>query len=215
MLDDLALEHPNLDADDAVCGTRNAVTEVDIGAERMQRHAAFAVPLGTSDFSATQTAGDVDTDADGAEAESRLNGALHCTAERDAALELLGNAFGDQRGVDLGLSDLKDVQVNFRARQLGEVRAQALDLLTLLTDQDAGTRRHDGDAALLVRALDDDLRDAGLALLFHDVRADGAVLVKQPAVFTASGEPAAVPGPVDTEAKANGINFLTHITWPP
>src|SRR5947208_3022665 len=64
VLDDLALEHPDLDADDAIGRTRHAVAEVDVGTQRMQRHAAFAIPLGTGDLGAAQTAGDVDPDAD-------------------------------------------------------------------------------------------------------------------------------------------------------
>ena len=197
VLDDLAFEDPDLDADDAVRRTRNAVAEVDVGSERVQRHAAFAVPFRARDFGAAQTARDVDPDADRAKAQRRLHGTLHGPAERDAALELLRNAFGDQRRIDLGLSDFEDVQVNFRRRQPREIGTQALDLFALLADQDAGACSLNRNAALLVRTLDYDLRNAGLALLLHDVSADGAVLVQQPAVLAASGEPTAVPRSVD------------------
>src|SRR5690606_7896252 len=97
VLHDLAFEDPDLDADDAVRRLRDAVAEIDVGAERVQRNAAFAIPLGAGDFRATQTAGDVDTDADGTETQRRLHGALHGAAERDAALELLGDRLGDER----------------------------------------------------------------------------------------------------------------------
>src|SRR5690606_11916630 len=52
--EDLALENPDLDADDAVgrLGFREAV--VDVGAQRVQRHAALAVPLGARDLGAVQ-----------------------------------------------------------------------------------------------------------------------------------------------------------------
>ena len=40
--------------------------------------------------------------------------------------------------------------------------------------------------------------------------ADLDVLVQQPAVFGAVGEPAAVPGAVDAEAQPDRIDFLTH-----
>src|SRR5690606_33601311 len=65
-------------------------------------------------------------------------------------------------------------------------------------------------AALLVRTLDHDLRDAGLLQLVHQVGADLQVLMEELAVFGVVGEPAALPGAVDTEAEANRINLLTH-----
>ena len=44
-IQDLALEYPHLDADHAVGGLGFGETVVDVGAQRMQRHATFAVPL--------------------------------------------------------------------------------------------------------------------------------------------------------------------------
>src|SRR5690606_4737260 len=43
-----------------------------------------------------------------------------------------------------------------------------------------------------------------------DVLADLQILEQQPAVIVAVGIPAAVPGPVDLEAKADRRGFLTH-----
>ena len=77
MLEHLALEDPGLHADDAVGGLGFGETEVDVGAQGVQRHAAFAVPLHASDFSAAQTTRNVDPDALGAEAHGRLDRALH------------------------------------------------------------------------------------------------------------------------------------------
>src|SRR5258708_2507360 len=42
----LALEHQHLNADRAVRGARLGESVLDVGAQRMQRHAAFAIPLG-------------------------------------------------------------------------------------------------------------------------------------------------------------------------
>ena len=39
---------------------------------------------------------------------------------------------------------------------------------------------------------------------------DRHVLVQQPAVLGAAGEPAAVPGAIDADAQADGIDFVTH-----
>ena len=105
--------------------------------------------------------------------------------------------------------------MHFRRRQPGEFPAQLLDVRALLADQHARARGVHRDAALLVRALDDDLGNAGLALLLQDVLADRHILMQQPAVFAAAGEPAAVPGAVDAEAQADRIDFVTHQAAPP
>src|SRR4029079_2524212 len=49
---DLALEHPDLDPDDAVRGARLREAVVDVGTQRVQRHATFAVPLAARDLDA-------------------------------------------------------------------------------------------------------------------------------------------------------------------
>src|ERR1700733_2248545 len=99
VLEDFALEDPDLDAAGAECGESGGDAVVDVGAQRMQRHAAFAIPFHPRDFGAAEAARAVDTNAFGAETHRRLHRALHGAAERDAALELLGDRFGDQRGV--------------------------------------------------------------------------------------------------------------------
>src|SRR4051794_12155036 len=109
VLHDLALEDPDLDTAGAVGGERRGDAVVDVGAQRMQRHAALAVPLHAGDLGAAEPAGAVDADALRAETHRRLHGALHGAAERNAPLELLGDRFGDKLGVELGLADLDDV----------------------------------------------------------------------------------------------------------
>src|SRR5207248_7444138 len=59
-----------------ICGRRFAGTVVDIGAQGVQRHAAFAIPLFTGDFDTVQTAGRHDLDAQGTQTDrksTRLN----------------------------------------------------------------------------------------------------------------------------------------------
>src|SRR5690606_25466757 len=146
----------------------------------------------------------------GAEAHGRLHGPLHRTAERDTPLELLGNRLRHQRGVDLGLAHLDDVEMRFSLGQLGQLAPQALDVGALLADDQTRTRGVNGHPALLVRTLDHDARNGSLLELLAQLFTDLQVLVQEPAIFGARGEPARIPGPVDAEAQADRIDFLAH-----
>src|SRR5439155_9293123 len=141
---DLALEDPDLGAAGAVGGESRRYAVVDVGAQRVQRDAALAVPLHARDLGSAETARAVDADAAGAEAHRRLHGTLHGAAEGDAALELLRDRFGNQLGIKLGLPDLDDVENNVRVGEIGDLAAQLLDVGALLADHHARPRRLDG-----------------------------------------------------------------------
>src|SRR5690348_3021395 len=190
MFHDLAFEDPDLHPAGAVRRLRGGDAVINVGAQRMQRHAAFAVPLHARDFRAAQTAGAVDADALGAQTHRRLHGALHRAAGGHTALELLSDVVGHELRVDLGLPDLHDVQVDFGIRVASEIGFQLLDVGALLADHHARTRRVDGDAALLVRALDHDARHAGLFQLVLQVIADLDVLLQELAVLLLARVPA-------------------------
>src|SRR5262249_23630281 len=151
-----------------------------------------------------------DADALRTEPHRRLHRALHGAAERDAALELLRDRFGNQRRIKLGLADFDDVDHDVGGRDVGDLLAQLVDVSALLADHHARTRRVDGDAALLVRALDHDARNGSLLQFLVQDLADLDVLVQQLAVLAFSGEPARVPGPVDAETQPDRIDLLTH-----
>src|SRR3981189_2285848 len=172
VLEDLALEDPDLDAAGAERGERGRHAVIDVGAQRVQRHPALAVPFHARDFSAAKAARAVDTNAFGAETHRRLHRPLHGAAESDAALELLRNRFGDQGGVEFGLADLDDVDDDVGIRDVGNALAQLVDVGALLADHHARTRRMDRHAALLVRALDHDLRHRGLLQRLGQILAD-------------------------------------------
>src|SRR6202171_146989 len=140
VLKDFTLEDPDLDAAGAERRERGGHAVIDIGAQRVQRHPAFAIPFHARDFGAAETARAVDANAFGAETHRRLHRALHGAAERDAALELLRDRFGDQRGVELRLADFDDVDDDVGGGDVGNPLAQLVDIGALLADHDAGTR---------------------------------------------------------------------------
>ena len=210
MLHDLALEDPHLDADDPVGGLGLDMGIIDVGAQRVQRHPALAIPLGAGDLGPAEPSADVDPDALRAHAHGVLDRTLHGAAKRHTALELLGDVLGHQLGVELGAADLDDVEMQLRIGQRRHFLAQLLDIGALLADDHARTRGVDGHPALLVRALDHHAADAGLGARLLDVGADLQILVQQIAVFLGIGVPAAVPGPVDADAQADRIDFMSH-----
>src|SRR5215467_8968367 len=210
VLHDLALEDPDLHAAGAIGGERGGDAVVDVGTQRMQRHAALAIPLHARDLRPAEPARAVDADAAGAEPHRRLHGALHGAAESYPALELLRDRFGDQLGIELGLPYLDDVDDDVGLRELGDLLAQLLDIGALLADHHARPRRLHGHAALLVRPLDHDLGDRRLLEILHQLLADLHVLVEQLSVLVFAGVPARIPGAVDAEPQADWIDFLTH-----
>src|SRR5690606_9053815 len=127
VLEDLALEHPDLDAAGAVSGVSLSRAVVDVRTQGVQRNAALAVPLHAGDFRTAQATRAVDTDALGAQTHSRLNGTLHGATECHTALELLRDRLSDQLGIDLRLTNLDDVEVRLGLRHLGELLAKLLD----------------------------------------------------------------------------------------
>src|SRR6267143_2177052 len=65
----LALEDPHLHADRPVRRVGGGQPEVDVGPQRVQRHAPVAIPLAARDLAAAQPAGARDADPIGAEAQ--------------------------------------------------------------------------------------------------------------------------------------------------
>src|SRR6266480_4935750 len=214
VLEDFALEDPDLDPAGAEGGERGGNAVIDVGAQRVQRHPGLAIPFHPRDFGAAETARAVDANAFGAETHRRLHRALHGAAERDAALELLGDRFGDQGGVEFGLADFDDVDDDVGSRDIGNPLAQLVDVGALLADHDAGTRRMDRHAALLVRTLDHDAGDGRLLEFLVQDLADFDILVQQLAVFVFAGEPAGIPRPVDAQTQPDWIDLLTHRILP-
>ncbi len=210
VLKDFALEDPDLDAAGAERRERGGDTVVHVRTQRVQRHAAFTVPFHARDFRAAQTARAVDTNALGAKTHRRLNGALHGTAERDAALKLLRDRLRDQGRIKLRLADFDDVDHDVGVGDLRNLLAQLVDVGALLADHDARTGGMNRHAALLVRALDHDARDRRLLQFLHQHGPDADVLVEELRILVLAGEPTGVPGPVNAQTQPDWIDLLTH-----
>src|SRR6195952_4325377 len=136
VLEDFALEDPDLDTAGAERGESGRHAVVDVGAQRVQRHATFAIPFHARDFGAAETARAVDTNAFGTETHRRLHRPLHGAADRDAALELLRDRFGDQGSIEFRLADFDDVDDDVGSRDVGNPLAQLVDVGALLADHD-------------------------------------------------------------------------------
>ena len=157
----------------------DAFAVIDVGPERMEGHPALAIPLGTGDFGAAEASGAIDADAFGTKPHGRLNDALHGPADGNPALHLLGDVFGHQLGLDLGLADFDDVQVRLRPGHIRNLAPKILDIDALLADNHARTRRMDGYAGLFRRPFDDDLGHAGLGQALEKKRPDLQILVQK------------------------------------
>src|SRR6267142_2292670 len=209
MGEDLAFEHPDLDAADPVSRLGSAVAEIDIGSQRMQRDPALPIPLHAGDFGAAQPAGAIDPDPLRSEPHRRLDRALHRPAKRDAPLQLLRDAVGDQLGLDLGLADLDDVEADLTVGKLRNVAAQFLDVRALFADHHTWPRGMQRDPCSSGGAFDDHPGHPGLAEPLMQEPAQAQVVKQQIAVFLPR-EPAGIPGAIDAEPKPDRIDLLTH-----
>ena len=105
---------PAFYADNSVNGTCFGETVIERDAEGLERHLAFAVALGAGDVGTAEAASTTDTDAFGTEFHGGLQGTLHGAAEGNPALELHGDLFGDELGIELRLADFEDIELYLR-----------------------------------------------------------------------------------------------------
>src|SRR5688572_970789 len=153
---DVALVDPGLHADRAERRLGDRAAELDVRAQRVQRDAAFALPLAAAHLGATQAAGDGDAHALRARLHRAEDGLLQHLAERHATLELLRDVLSYEHRVELGVADLEDVHLDGLAGRLPKDLTQLLDLRAALTDDDAGLRGVDRHSDLVRRTLDVD-----------------------------------------------------------
>src|SRR6266511_5833238 len=213
LLGHLACEDPYLHADGAVGGLGGGRRVVDVGAQRVQRHAALVVPFRARDFGAAQTPGALDLDPLRAHAHRALHRALHGAAERDALVQLVHHTVADQLGVELGALDLLDVDADFLAGELRQLVAQLVDLRATLADHHSRPPRVDRHRHLARLALDVHFGDRRVREPRLQVLADQVVFLEELGKI-ALGEVPRPPRLDDPESEPVGMRFLSHVTCP-
>src|SRR3989441_3585862 len=209
----LALEDPDLHADRPVRRVGGGGPEVDVGAQRVQRHPTVAIPLAPRDLGAAQAPGARDADTVGAQPQRRGHGLFHGAAKRHALLQLQCHVLGHELGVELGMDDLLDVEVDLLLRPRLQLVLEPLHLGALAADDDPRPRRRHGDPGAIRRALDIDPGDPGVIELVLDVAPDLHVLVQQLRVVLGR-EPPRRPRPRDAQANADRMCLLAHYLFP-
>src|SRR5207248_3352885 len=105
--------------------------------------------------------------------------------------------------------DLLDVDVDLTVDQLLQLVAQLVHLGALAADDDARTRGVDIDAHLVRRALDVDLRHAGVREARLELFAEFEIAMERLGVVL-SCEPARVPCLVESEPESVRVDLLTQ-----
>ena len=168
------------------------------------------IAFGAGDVGAAQTAGHGGLDSLGAGLHGATDGLLHGAAEGDALLELLSDVLGDELRVGVGVLDLDDVQADRLAEEGFDFLLQSLDARAALADDDARLGGVDGHGDLGGGALDVDVGNARALQLGLQHLAKIVVLNEVVGEILFPGVPLGAPIEDDTNARAMGINFLTH-----
>ena len=188
------------------------------------------IPLGAGDVRAAQAAGAGGLDALRAVLHRHLDAVLHGAAEGSPLLQALGDGLGHQLGVGLGVLDLDDIQGDLAAGQSLKLLLEGLHVGAALADHHAGLGGVHDDVQLRAGPLDVDAADAGVGGALAGVAAPGRAAVGAHDVLDHLGDhladlvifdqvigkilfpsvPFGAPVQDDTNARAMGINFLSH-----
>src|SRR5258706_5631379 len=210
-----AAKDPALDADRAVGRERDRVSVIHIGLERRQRDRSGNALFAAGDFSAAEAAADHHLDSLGAGLHRRFGTLLENAAETRPLLELLGNCFGHELGVEIRILHLDHRhRADLALDEVFDLLAELVDFSALGSDDQAGPGGAKGDAHFFAGALDEDVADgregrAAVELLVDEL-AKTVILAKKLAVGLLGRVPARLPVLGDPDAKTKWIYFLTH-----
>ena len=180
-----------------------------VGAKRMQRDAPLLERLGTRYFRAVQTARNHYFYPLRAHTHRRRYGLFRRFLVGHALLDLPRDIVPHKLRVHLRLLHLADVYLYLFLREVLKLSLQPLDLLALLADDYARTRRMDADRYALGRAL---YVERAYAAVF---KALAQVIAQQNILVQIIGEPllrvpVRRPRAGYPQAQADRISFLTH-----
>ncbi|KFM83841.1 hypothetical protein DJ90_5597 [Paenibacillus macerans] len=154
---------PYFYADAAVSRMRFCRTVIDVGAERMKWNSSFTVAFRTGNFSTAETAADCRFDPFRSRTHRSLNRLFQRTTERNAAFQLLCDAFCDQNRVKIRVFDFRNVDVNlFAACDFRNFPAQDFHFRTAFTDNHARFGCVDRYVHTICRSLDFNPRYRGV-----------------------------------------------------
>ena len=146
----LSVADPNLDTKGTDLRIRDCECVVDVSTESVERSTSFLEHLAAGHFSAADTAADLDLDAFCTNPHRGSDGHLDGAPVGHAALDLAGDAVGDDRSVNFRALDLEDVDLDVFLRNLLELFLQTVDFLAALADDDTRTGSVDGDALTVI-----------------------------------------------------------------
>src|SRR5690606_29131646 len=135
---------------------------MDLSGQGRRGPTTLARPLGPRDFTAGKSATDLAPDAFRALSQGVLYRTLHGATEHHTTLKLAGHTGRNEFCVEIGLADLFDVDMDGNAHHIGNFLTQPINILALLTNHNARTRRMNCDSRILRRTLDRDLADRRL-----------------------------------------------------
>ena len=86
----------------------------------MEWNSALEIPLAPAHVRTTQTTRGLDANALSSRLECSSDGSLQRTTERDASFELVGDAAGEQCGIEFGVVDFDDIEFDPATRDVLE-----------------------------------------------------------------------------------------------
>ena len=142
----------------------------------MQGSTSFLVHLAACDFCAVQTTADLHLDTLCTGTHRVLNSHLDGTAVSNLTLHLASDVISHDSSVELGFLDFKDIDLNILLIELLQLFLQFVDILSTFTNDNTRTGSADCNGDEFQRALDDNLRNAGLCQALVQILTDLHVL---------------------------------------
>lgn len=212
---DFSLIDPHLDAYDSVNGLGGCDAVVDIGSKRVKGNLSKLIELLSRDFRTVQSSAHHHLHSATVESLSSHHGLSHGASVADSLFELNCDVFGNELGIEFGLSDFGDVDLNLSGRVIlahhsVEVLAHLIDALTASSDDRAGSRREDRYLDSVCGSFDFDTRHKALTDLCSHELSNLLVACKGESVLLLVVEPVAVMPPNDSHTETSRVNFLTH-----